>query len=439
MKNLPFLKYLKYFKPRLITIYALKEFIPTLIIAFLFFFVIFFINHILLHIKPLLAKNIPGDLIAMIMVSAFPMIIVLSLPFTILLSTLMTMGRFSADNEIIAFRSLGFNMMQIFGPIFIVATIVSLFSFVVNDYFLPVAYKQQLITEQKILKIKPTLNFRSKTVKHYTNKTIFTDIVKNDMINGLIIIDKDSNNQKRIISASTAKITSPKNRKSVIELEMKNTMIQMENRDRPTEFNYGYSDMSKYFFVMMDFTNGNVSTPNFAQFLKDIYKNVVKFKKVAKKEIYNREKNIITNYEKIQSLKATHEQYLNSNISSDMYDTNLKNLDSTLKTLVEIKKNKYKHFGLNTNLIEMYKKFAFPLACIIFAIFAAPVGVYSKRARYAFGFIIGLMLSAFYWFFFMGFNILGNKMLIPPFIAMFTPNLFFLFIGLYFLLKKLKE
>ena len=116
-----------------VTKYILKEYLPTFFVACLFFFIIFVINHILYYIKPLFEKAIPLDIIGMMFVTAFPLFTILSLPFGVMLATLMTMGRFSTDNEIVAFRSLGFNIMKIFRPIFITGALVSIFAIWIYD------------------------------------------------------------------------------------------------------------------------------------------------------------------------------------------------------------------------------------------------------------------------------------------------------------------
>ena len=118
------------------------------------------------------------------------------------------------------------------------------------------------------------------------------------------------------------------------------------------------------------------------------------------------------------------------NISSDSDDE---------FTLLKLKKEKIKNTSLNSSLLEFYRKFANPLACIIFVIFACPIGIYSRKSGYQIGFILGLFLTAFYWFSFMGSWTLGQRFIISPIIAMSLPNLIFLIFGILFLLKRLKE
>ena len=92
-----------------------------------------------------------------------------SLPFSLLLASLMTLGRLSSDNEIVAFKALGFDIMTVFRPLFVVGAIVMVIAFGINDQLRPIGMRGQIETRRKISNIKPTLYF-SKTVKKYTGK-----------------------------------------------------------------------------------------------------------------------------------------------------------------------------------------------------------------------------------------------------------------------------
>ncbi|OHD15103.1 MAG: hypothetical protein A2086_15260 [Spirochaetes bacterium GWD1_27_9] len=427
------------FRLKIITKYVLKEFIPTFFITFMFFFVIFIINHILLFIKPLFEKDVPLDLIFMLLLTALPMYTIFCLPFGVLLATLMTMGRFSSDNEIVAFRALGFSIMQIFAPIFICGIFITLIAFYINDRMLPIALIEQNNVKKKIMYLKPTLDFKSKTVKNYYGKTLITDIVQNTSIDGLIIIDEDENNQKRIICTKKALITPPKDRPNAIEIKMNSAMIQFENKDRQGEFNYGYSKSISYFISLQeDVAEDSVTSGNEKTTL-EIYNDVKKTRKDFLMEKQNKDYQYFTVLDETKSYLFDTEQFLKGNISNVAYFENLQKTEVNISSLYALKQDKSQNRQLNYNLLELYRKFALPIACIIFTIFASPIGIYSKRAGKSIGFILGLFLCAIYWFSYYAGQILGIRMLLPPFIAIFFTNAFFLVIGVYFLLKRLKE
>jgi lipopolysaccharide export system permease protein len=425
-------------KLKIITKYVLQEFIPTFLIAFFFFFVMFIINHILLYIKPLFEKDVPFDLIAMLLITAMPMYMIFCLPFGIMLSTLMTMGRFSSDNEIVAFRACGFNIMKIFTPIFITGLVLTILCFMINDSLLPYSLQKQRETFRKIMYLKPTLDFKSKTVKRYFGKILITDIVKDTSIEGLIIID-DSDNQKRIISTKEAKIGSPKYNKNAVEITMRDAMIQFDNRDRPNEFNYGYTKLLSYFisFDTDDDSGGNISGNE--KTTGEIVVEVNKYKSELNNDKKSRKQYLLEKNEEIKSLTMKNQKYYLNKISNYEYMENLKVIDENINEINSLKKVPIRNNSLNYNLLELYKKFALPLACIIFTIFAAPIGIYSRRAGYSIGFILGLFISAFYWFTYYAGQFLGIRNVITPFLAIFLPNMIFLALGIYFLIKRLKE
>jgi lipopolysaccharide export system permease protein len=435
-----FMMNFKNFKLSIITKYVLKEFLLTFLLTFSFFFITFFINFILVNIKPLLEKSLPFDLVAVMMISYFPDIIIFSLPFGTMLATLMTMGRFSSDNEIIAFKSLGFNMMKVFTPIFICSFIITIITFFVNDRLVPIAWHQRIVTMKKVSSIKPTLNFKSKTVKKQEKKTIYTNIVEDTKIEGLIIIDVDDSGNKRIISAKSADIVSSKQRSGVIELKLYNTMIQFENKDRPGEFNFGYSDTLTYYVDLQEFYDESLENiPSIAKYTIENYQDVQKYKKGYLFDVYKRKVEISKLKNDIANDTALTNDYLNNNKDYNIYIQNLKNYESKISNCANLVNDKINNLGLNVNLLEFYRKFTNPLACIIFAIFAAPIGIFSRKAGFQIGFILGLFLTGFYWFAFVASMTLGRKFVLTPFIAMSLPNLFFLVIGVIALLKRLKE
>ncbi len=433
------------FKLLIVTKYILKEFLFTFLLTFLFFFVIFFINFILVHIQELLKKSVPFYLISLLMLTYMPIILIYSLPFGIMLATLMTMGRYSTDNEIIAFRTLGFNIMKIFTPIFICGAIVTIITYFINDQLYPISWQQRNIIINNISKIKPTFNFKSKTVQKHEDITIYTDIVNDNNINGLIIIDRDENNDKRIITAQSADIIISKDKEGIIELKMNQTMLQFNNKNRPSDFNYGYSDTLQYYLNLLEFIDIS-EKPSMAKTTIENYKDIKKFEIDFTVSKLNRIIRYFMLREETQKLKSLYKDYLDESISYNNYINNIKSIDNNLfsdsenvDTLTKLKKEKVKNSSLNMSLLEFYRKFANPLACIIFVIFACPIGLFTRKAGYQIGFIIGLFLTAFYWFSFMGTWTLGQRFLIIPIIAMSLPNLIFLILGLLFLIKRLKE
>lgn len=425
---------------KIVTRYILTEFIPTFIICFLFFFVMYIINHLLVNITPLIQKKIPGDLIFLILVTIFPLYTMFSLPFSLLLATLMTIGRFSSDNEIVAFRALGFNHIRIFGPIFIFGIVIMLFAFFINDRLRPIGMQKQLETMQRISRIKPTLYFKSKTFKTFSGKTIFTEQVDDKSIDGLIIIDRDNDNQKRIISTKKAEFTTPEGMQDIIEISMKDAMIQFDSKDRPAEYNYGYSSMLSYYLKFNDFNQASSSgSSSELKTILDLVKSVNLYSDRVKKEKYEKEISLMDKKADLENQIIIHLEQSKKYINPGYLKSNLNSYDKKINEYVTLKTKEIRSGALRNNKMNLYRKFALPVACLVFVIFGTPIGVFSKRSGYAFGFIIGLLLCGIYWFAYYGLIIMGRKDLVPPFLAIFLPNIVFFVIGMFLLLRRMRE
>ena len=79
--------------------------------------------------------------------------------------------------------------------------------------------------------------------------------------------------------------------------------------------------------------------------------------------------------------------------------------------------------------VEIHKKCAIAAACIIFALVGAPVGLRFQRGGV--GLVIGVSLAVFtvYYIGLIGGEELGDRLLVSPFFAMWTPNLLFAVLG----------
>lgn len=101
------------------------------------------------------------------------------------------------------------------------------------------------------------------------------------------------------------------------------------------------------------------------------------------------------------------------------------------------KANELKKKGQSVDylMVELHKKFSIPFACIVFALIGAPLGIQGKRSGKAHGFIFSLILITIYYVFLMSGEAFGDKGIIPPYFAMWAPNIFFIIIGAYLLYK----
>ncbi len=97
-------------------LYVGREYVFSFIVAFLFFFFLFFLNQILVMAEEIFSKKVAFWDVVRLIVYSLPIVIAFSFPFGSLVGALMAVGRLSSDNELLAFGSLGVPPRQMLLP-----------------------------------------------------------------------------------------------------------------------------------------------------------------------------------------------------------------------------------------------------------------------------------------------------------------------------------
>ena len=118
---------------RILRNYVLKELMGPFIISLAVFIFILLIGNLLQTADKVIAKGVAITDILRLFASWIPYLLRYALPMSLLTAILLTFGRFSSDNEIIAMRASGFSLYRIINPIIVIGLILSLFSIILND------------------------------------------------------------------------------------------------------------------------------------------------------------------------------------------------------------------------------------------------------------------------------------------------------------------
>jgi lipopolysaccharide export system permease protein len=89
--------------------------------------------------------------------------------------------------------------------------------------------------------------------------------------------------------------------------------------------------------------------------------------------------------------------------------------------------------------VEIHKKYAIPSACLVFALIGLPLGIRAPRGGRWAAFVLLLPIVLFYYVFLTVGEQFGDAGRIPPWLAMWTPNIVTAGLGLYLLWGSVKE
>ena len=363
--------------------YLVKELLLYFTIAFLFFFLVFFCNQILLLVQDILRKHVPLMQVMKLMAYSLPFIIAQSAPFGTLVGFLMCMGRLMTDNEILILRATGTSFFRLSLPVIILGVVISLGSFFVNDYLLPLGTIQYNKLYKEIIFSNPNVEMESNSIKKTSNSILVIGEVNDRNVSDLLLFDTDSDGNQRLIVAGNTELLDPNDSTIMMQLRMKNpSVIQFDNDDKDT-----------YEYILSDYTTMNIFASQFIA----------------------------------SSSSGTNPREMTS------YD--LKQYINKLKD----KKNTSKR-TLNTYNLEYHKKFSLPFGSIFFALLAFPLAIlFGKHNGQTIGLIIGILISVLYWSLMTLGQIFGLRNGMNGFISMWLPNLLVGIFGcifIFFLVKK---
>ena len=405
--------------------YIGKEFLFSFFVCFCFFFFIFFVNQILFLAEKILEKHVPLKDVFMLLVYFMPSMISLSFPFAALVACLMTVGRLSSDNEILAMQALGIRHIKIFYPLIVLGIVFSVSSFYINDYLMPYGTIKYTKLYRQLIFSNPALELVPYSVKEYLDTVIVTGDIKDNVIQDIMILDKDKDGNQRIITAGTARFLSDEkgSGNSVISLELHNVFSHVRDQKKRSDYDYFTAKRMVY----------NILLANMSSSVRTLGP-----REMSAADVYDRLKKMDEDF---QAEHTSQLAYMGPNIAQAMSDWFFATGTADRAALVgniRIQLDQYGeiYFERNTDRnykihkLEFYKKFSLPLSCFCFVLFAFPAGLFSKRSGRTVGFGIGLIFSLFYWCMMFAGHTLGIRSDINSFLAMWIPNFVILFITL---------
>ncbi len=321
-------------------LYLVKELLLYFFIAFVFFFMVFFVNQILLMAEDVLKKRVPlADVLKLISYS-LPFIIAQSAPFATLVGFLMCLGRMMSDNEILILRAAGKSFAVILVPALLLGLAISILSFFVNDYLLPLGTISYNKLYRSILMSDPSIELESNSIKRTENATLVIGDVSGRTVSDLIFFDTDPQGTRRIIVSGTADIVNSQNPDVLMQLDMDNARVLF-------------------------------------------------FDKTEKR-----------NYDMMSAEQTRMNVFTSSLFSSSAY-TNPREMTSyDLRTMIRNMKTQQEKSSLQLNMYELeyYKKFSLPFGSLFFALLAMPIAIlFGKHNGQTIGLIIGLFICVAYW------------------------------------------
>lgn len=346
--------------------YLLKDLFLYFFVAFLFFFMVFFVNQILLTVEDLLAKSAPFKDVMRIMWYSLPFIIAQSAPFATLVGFLICLGGMMSNNEILIFRAAGFSFGRILAPVMLLGLGISIASFFVNDYLLPLGTMKYNELLREIMHSTPTVELESNSVKKLDESNIVIGDVEGSVVSDIILFDS-KDNEDRIIIAGQSSLIGAKSEGVLMQLDMNDATVLSIDKQKRRNFDVIKSEKT----ILNVFDSTLLGTTS-------------------------RSAREMTTYDLAKELKVIKQKAENS--------------------LREKRR-------LSLWLMEFHKKFALPFGSIFFAFLAFSIAfLFGKHNGQTLGLLLGLIICVLYWAMQITGQLFVQRVGLDPFWCIWVPN-----------------
>ncbi|WP_317168034.1 LptF/LptG family permease [Blattabacterium cuenoti] len=359
----------------------IRLFIAPFFIIFSTIFIIFMIQFFWSQIDELIGKDIDILIIIKFIFYFGISIIPLVTPISLLLTSIITFGNFSENQELTAIKSSGISLFRMMKPILAITCILSIGLYFFSDLAIPKAKMKAKKLGYQISLTHPSFKLKEGIFVNLL-PDCFIKIDKksrnNKQLHNIFIFFYDKNSLVNTILSQKGFFIPNENRSELIQFKLMNGILYSENPNETKE-------QSSYQIIQFDTLIQNFKIPSY-------------------------------DYEGIKNL----DDY-------DSYDT--QNLIQKINFLKKEKKNsehqKKNIYKLVKLQLELQKKFTFSVTCIIMFLTGAPLGAIIRKGGIGYPTIVALSIFIIYYILLTITQNKVEKAEISPWIGAWIPNFIF--------------
>lgn len=428
--------------------YLLRAHIGPFVFSLCTLMFLFILQFVMKFIDQLIGKGLSAWIIIELIALSLAWMVVLAVPMSVLVATLMAFGELSSMNEITAMKASGMSIYRMLTPI-VAASIVIAFVLVwFNNYVLPEANHQAKTLMIDIRKKKPTLNLVpglfSQDIAGYS--ILVRKIFENsNNLDGVTLYDYTNPNTNVVITAEQGRISfSPDYRKIIMDLErgeIHELDLQKMSTYRKLQFHNHRIVMSAEGF---EFERS--SQDAFSRGDRELSAQVM-----------------IAFVDSLRRTKQDLEDKLHKTLTDDI-DRQIKGIPSLIPFFATMPGNQhpttaalFKARSMSSYvagelsriefldkqsdqyLVEIYKKYSIPAACIVFVLIGVPLGIMSRRGGFGAAATLSLGFFLMYWAFLIGGEKLADRDIVSPFVGMWSANIVLGILGVYLTIRIGRE
>lgn len=393
----------------------------------------------------LVGKGLDTWVIIQLIVFNLSWMVALVVPMATLIATLMAFGNLSQNNEITIIKSSGVSLYKMMTGPLVASVFIAYLLVLFNNNVLPDANHQAKLLMQDISKQKPTLSLEpgifSQEVSNYAILARDVDSKANNL-SIVTIYDYTNPRKVNVVSAEKGKIFFSKDQtKLIMDLtngEIHETDIYETNVYRKLIFHNHRITMDAEQFTFQQSTPGGprgereLSIDDMLVIVDSLEKRLYEYQNILLSETKRQMFLDGIQFSETEKNKGSKKEIVNMRLLNKVKSA--KNLViSSYKRVEYIQAEKDKY------MVEVHKKYSIPVACIIFILIGAPLGVMVKKGGFGIAASISLFFFLVYWAFLIGGEKLSERGFFSPFWGMWSANILLGIAGILLTIKSVKE
>ncbi len=425
--------------------YILKNHFIPFIFSTITLMGIFILQFMMKFADRLVGKGLSTWIIIKLISFNLAWMVVLVIPMATLVATLMAFGNMSQNNEITIIKSSGVSLYKMMLAPLLASTVLCYLLFLFNNDVLPDANHEAKILGGEISRLKPTLSLEPGVFsQEVSNYAILVRGINNktNELSEITIYDYSNPGKINIVTAKKGEIFFTNDQTKLImslhDGEIHESDVGNTNLYRKLIFKKHRITMDAEQF---SFQQSNFSSSRGERELSTSAMRVIvdSLKLIKESTVNNMEKDakrfFFTSdslYPSLSKVKPKGKDLIYSRVLNTVNNT--KNI-----IISDFNRIKYWEDEINKYLVEIYKKYAIPVACIVFILIGAPLGTMTKKGGFGIAASISLFFFLIYWACLIGGEKLADRSLLSPFMGMWIANILMGIAGLFLTYKTVKE
>jgi lipopolysaccharide export system permease protein len=407
---------------------------------------IFLLQFVMKFIDQLVGKGLTAWLIMELVALNLSWMLVLAVPMSVLVATLMAFGELSSTNEITAMKAGGVSIYRMMAPVLFAGVLIGLVMVWFNNDVLPESNHRLKALTTDIRRKKPTIalvdGVFSQDIPGYS--LLVRKASPTGDLAGITLYDFTNPSRNTVITASHGTITlSPDYRKILLNLregEIHELDMQDMNAYRRVRFarHRIAMDVEGFDFersAASAFTRGDRELSAPAMLLvADSLDNVRRGQTAELCDLMTKE--MEGTLKGIWDTGSIPPAFTGSYAPTSAL-VKARTLGSVVATYIF--RNEALERQASQYWVEINKKYSIPAACVVFVLVGLPLGVMARRGGFGIAATLSLGFFVLYWAFLIGGEKLADRDILSPFVGMWAANVIIGIMGIYLTFRTGRE